>query len=433
MKRTWYIFFLFVAAVLFPRQAFADTEHYFENPKELREDFLQEIYNEEYEVKYTFLREEVPVYTDQYGSKMLGKAEKYSGVMVVSETESYVQVIFEKEDGYEIGWMEKSQYKEHGKRYNGEEKQLLADGTYVMTSYSGDRFYYLELIFQGSQQYRIRSVKVDGYLDVHFDEEKCADGIWWQDESEKESQLWQLIREYDHFYVKNKVTGKYLVPRNEKGLGLLDISDEVKNVFVNEATKQASEEYWWTFERKFDKNVDSYRNFLQYDPDWSREDYGNVSDYSGKMAAAGCGAVVITNAVYALNGQFVDPMLFADFAVEEDYRMIGLGTDNGIFEAAAKEFGDAYDFHFVKQSYNIFEVKRHLERGCVAISHVPGHYISIVDYNEEEETYLVLDSHPIGSRPTSPFGDWFSWERLESGGLASQVYYIFSADDGGGS
>lgn len=41
------------------------------------------------------------------------------------------------------------------------------------------------------------------------------------------------------------------------------------------------------------------------------------------MAAAGCGVVAITNAVYALNGQFVDPMLFADYAVEKHYRIIG--------------------------------------------------------------------------------------------------------------
>ncbi len=59
------------------------------------------------------------------------------------------------------------------------------------------------------------------------------------------------------------------------------------------------------------------------DPAWARKDYGNVSDYSGKMAAAGCGVVAITNAVYALNGQFVDPMLFADYAVEKHYRIIG--------------------------------------------------------------------------------------------------------------
>lgn len=350
MKKKLVPAIIFLIVFFMPRQAFADVEHYFENPTEICEKFRDEIYNDEYEIKYAFLREAVPVYTDHYGSERLGKAAKYSGVIVVSETESYVQVIFEKKNDYEIGWMEKSEYKEQGKRYNGDEKQLLADGTYIMTSESGDRFYYLELEFEGSQQYLIRSIKADGYLDVECENNGEVSGLLWNEKEENDSQRWQLVREYDHFYIKNKETGQYLVPKNEKGLGLAQIEGQIKNVFQNETIKQASEEYWWTFDRQYNKNVNPYRNFLQYDPDWSREDYGNVSGYSGKMAAAGCGAVVITNAVYALNGQFVDPMLFADFAVEQGYRMIGLGTDNGVFEAAAKEFGDAYDFSFVKKS-----------------------------------------------------------------------------------
>ena len=44
------------------------------------------------------------------------------------------------------------------------------------------------------------------------------------------------------------------------------------------------------------KNVYPYRDFMQFDPAWARKDYGNVLDYSGKMAAAGCGVVAITNA-----------------------------------------------------------------------------------------------------------------------------------------
>ena len=69
---------------------------------------------------------------------------------------------------------------------------------------------------------------------------------------------------------------------------------------------------------------------MQFDPAWARKDYGNVSGLQWKMAAAGCGVMAITNAVYALNGQFVDPMLFADYAVEKHYRIIGAGTHDGI-------------------------------------------------------------------------------------------------------
>ena len=83
----------------------------------------------------------------------------------------------------------------------------------------------------------------------------------------------------------------------------------------------------------------------------------------GKMAAAGCGVVAITNAVYALNGQFVDPMLFADYAVEKHYRIIGAGTHDGIFKAAAKKFGDTYGFTYIKTTYSTSEVREYLKKG----------------------------------------------------------------------
>lgn len=426
MKRRWILFTIMMITMLIPISVKADVEGYFENPEEIRSRFQKEIYDEDFEMEYGFLREAVPIYTDQYGSEYLAKAGKYTGVMAVSKTESYVQVIFQKKKDYAIGWMERSVYREQCMFYNGQEKQLLADGIYVMKSYSGDRFYYLELTFQGNQQYVIRSLKTDGYLDVVYDKKGKVQGLTWEKESEEDSQKWCLVREYDHFYLKNKATGQYLMKKNEKGMGLISFDADVINEFADKEKQQTDEKSWWTFERQYNKNVKPYRNFLQYDADWGKKDYGNVSDYSGKMAAAGCGAVVITNAIYALNGQFVDPMLMADLAVEKGYRMIGLGTDNGIFEAAAETYGDAYDFHFVKKSYNIFEVKRYLQKGCVAISHVPGHYVSIVDYKEKNEKYLVLDSHPIPARPTDPFGNWFKWNRLESGGLASQCYYIYS-------
>ena len=101
---------------------------------------------------------------------------------------------------------------------------------------------------------------------------------------------------------------------------------------------------------------------MQFDPAWARKDYGNVSDYSGKMAAAGCGVVAITNAVYALNGQFVDPMLFADYAVEKHYRIIGAGTHDGIFKAAAKKFGDTYGFTYIKTNLQYIRSKRISEK-----------------------------------------------------------------------
>ena len=93
--------------------------------------------------------------------------------------------------------------------------------------------------------------------------------------------------------------------------------------------------------------------------------------------------------------------------------------------AVAAEFGDAYDFRFIKRSYNIYEMTEYLKQGCAVVSYVPGHYVTIADYNEEEETYLVLDSHPIPRRPTSPWGDWFKKDKFQSGGLKYSCFFIF--------
>lgn len=424
-KIVWICLF---SILFFPKTVMGAEKGYFENPEEIYKRFRDRIYHESCKVEYGFLREGEPIYSDFRGSKQIGKAARYSGVMVVSKTESYLQVIYETKTGYGIGWMDRSRYREISRRYDGSEKQLLADGTYEMTNSSTGEVYQVELIFQKNQQYLIRDTKTQQVLDLKKKKKKYVAEPGWSKESDSESQHWELIREYDHFYLKNKMAGRYLADEKKAGMKLLKTDVSVKNQFGQEK-EQESQKIQWTFRRISGKNVNPYRNFVQYDPDWSRENYGNVKDYSGKMAAAGCGVVAITNAVYALNGQFIDPMLLADFAVEKEYRIIGSGTDDGVFKAAAKEFGAAYDFYYIKTTYDTFEMRDYLKQGCVAISHVPGHYVTVADYKEKNEKYLVLDSHPIPARPTTAFGDWFQWERLETGGLATSGYYIYGTKD----
>lgn len=424
--RRWIWLFLF-SILLFPIKSYADSADYFENPKEIYERFRDRIYNEDYEMEYGFVRESVPVYEDWRGSRQVGKVAKYTGIFVVSKTESYVQVIYEMKKGYSIGWMERGRYNEITRLYNGEEKQLLADGTYEMINSFSETKNIVELVFLGNQQYKIKN-ETGQYLDLVRKKGNYQKKLCWDSCREDESQSWELIREYDHFYLKNKISGLYL-GTDQKKLSLLEQKGTFANQFGKIKKPQGVTKAQWKFFRISGKNVNPYRNFLQYDPDWAKKDYGNVQDYSGKMAAAGCGVVAITNAVYALNGQFIDPMLLADYAVEKNYRIIGSGTDDEVFKGAADQFGDAYGFHFIKRTYDIRQVKKYLDAGCVAISHVPGHYVTIADYKEKNEKYLVLDSHPIPARPTTPFGDWFKWNRLESGGLASSCYYIYSTKE----
>ena len=142
-------------------------------------------------------------------------------------------------------------------------------------------------------------------------------------ESKQRRSHMKLIREYDHFYIKNIKNEKYLSMDENGTLGKIK---DMNNCFTKTQKEAAQKSYQWQIMRLNNKNVYPYRDFMQFDPAWARKDYGNVSDYSGKMAAAGCGVVAITNAVYALNGQLFDPMLFADYAGEKHYRIIGAGN-----------------------------------------------------------------------------------------------------------
>lgn len=404
------VLLIFIFIFIFPMRVRAASPGYFENPSNVYHQFKSQIFYKQFKVKYAFLKESAPIYNDYQGSERIGKAPKYSGVMVVSQTKSYVQVIYEKKKGYGIGWMERKLYQEISCLYNGEEKQLIADGIYRLTNLKSEEDREIVLEFQGNQLYHIKSIDKERKTSV---------------------KSWRLIREYDHFYIKDEKSGNYLAADEQNHLTIVKIKERITNQFGPKKAK-ALLKCRWTLKRKHDKNVNPYRNFLQYDPAWARKDYGNVSDYSGKMAAAGCGVVAITNAVYALNGQFIDPMLLADYAVEKQYRIIGSGTDDGIFKAAAKKYGDAYGFYFIGTTHNTLKMRDYLKKGCVAISHVPGHYVTVADYNPKTEKYLVLDSHPLAKRLTSPFGNWFQWHRLESGGLTSSGYYIFSTEKGSG-
>ncbi len=397
---------LLLIIFILPVNVYAAPPDYFENPEEVYQKFENQILYSGFKVKYAFLKEDAPIYSDYQGSERIGKAPKYSGVVVVSQTESYVQVIYEKKKGYGIGWMDRKLYKKISCLYNGKEKQLAADGTYRLTNLYSEEDREIVLKFQGNQEYHIENI---------------------DKERKTKTKKWRLIREYDHFYIKDEKSGQYLAADQQNHLRMVKINQNITNQFGQQKARGPLK-CQWKLKRKYSKNVKPYRNFLQYDPSWARRDYGNVSNYSGKMAAAGCGVVAITNAVYALNGQFIDPMLLADYAVKKQYRIIGSGTDDGIFKAAAKKYGDAYGFHFIGTTHSTFKMRDYLKQGCVAISHVPGHYVTVADYNPKTEKYLVLDSHPIAKRPTSPFGNWFRWHRLESGGLTSSGYYIFSTE-----
>ena len=165
--------------------------------------------------------------------------------------------------------------------------------------------------------------------------------------------------------------------------------------------------------------------FTQYDPQWCGTPYGG----GGSMGTAGCGVLATVNAVYALSGQYMDVMDLADYAVEKNYRIVGSGTDDGIFKGACQAFGKKYNFAWDGKSGSIDELKKKLAAGDVAIVHVEGHYVVIADYSKKKDKFLLLDSNYLPKRATSAFGDWITIDRLLSGSLEVQSFYFYKLRD----
>ena len=95
------------------------------------------------------------VFETSSGSKKIGVAPRYSGVIVVSKTSDHVQVIYEKKKAYGIGWIDRGLYHKEAIPYNGNEKQLLGNGTYWIQNKASGEGIRVQIIFLGNQKYQV--------------------------------------------------------------------------------------------------------------------------------------------------------------------------------------------------------------------------------------------------------------------------------------
>ena len=132
----------------------------------------------------------------------------------------------------------------------------------------------------------------------------------------------------------------------------------------------------------------------------------------------GCGLVSITNAIHYLNnGKFANPKDLADFSIRNGCRYDG-GTSGKLARVLCETDDSDYDYsiHFVKNvaysksaSSTLKEVKGNLSNGQVAILHVDGHFVALVDYDSRTGKYLIMDSCPSPNRNTKATGyRWMS-------------------------
>ena len=178
------------------------------------------------------------------------------------------------------------------------------------------------------------------------------------------------------------------------------------------------------------------KNYLQVDQSWSGKTYnkGNIRD-------TGCGILSIVNAVYNLNGKFIEPTTLAKWANQNGlYNKNGSeGSYAGLFSSAAQKYGSTYRFKYVwggNGKASDARLKNHIASGGTAVVHVYNHFMAIVDYDASTGKFLVFDSAPgsgtsynsVSRRGlTSPGGDWKTPSQLSTGNLKIDRYYLYSA------
>lgn len=154
--------------------------------------------------------------------------------------------------------------------------------------------------------------------------------------------------------------------------------------------------------------------FQQSDPRWCDIPYG-YGNWAGTNPAylgrggrngfgGGCGVFATINAAYYLNHSFIEPAELAEYAVKYGFRISGKGTDEGLAKSFINSRGSDYGITYIRTARRLSSIRDELMSGAVAVAHLNGHYIAVVDYDNETGQFLVLDSAAIPERGTFPDG-----------------------------
>lgn len=160
---------------------------------------------------------------------------------------------------------------------------------------------------------------------------------------------------------------------------------------------------------------------------WSNYSYGKgdtgLKNNAATIGTSGCALLSLTNAVYSLNGEFLEPTMLADFAIKKKCRVNYSGTNDCFVQHAAEEYGSKYGFKYAGTTGSEADLKKALQNGQTAVWHTSGHFMAIVEYNASGNQYLVLDSYPSQRRGTSGGYAWKSFAQIKSMGIKSSGSY----------
>ena len=161
--------------------------------------------------------------------------------------------------------------------------------------------------------------------------------------------------------------------------------------------------------------------FSQHDSRWGQVLYTSTNNRNQTISTSGCGLLSITNAVYNLNGNFINPIDIGRFAVANGHRTANEGTAFSLYRAFANNFGSRYGFRYSGNTTSFSELARHLQQGGTAVISVTGHVMAIAAYNNGN--FMVLESAPNSPRRGLPATSWVGERRLRELGFMRAFLY----------
>ena len=379
---------------------------------------------------YALARHDLAVYYSESEEDFMEYIPPFTGIKVIEDYDTFRLIEYTVQNRTKTGWITIGDFYSDCLIYDGREKKPIADGDYMIIFQKSlpdkpgimagslkrqDANPLLSATFTcaGNDSYYIQHKGSGKYLNVFYGKTAKKASVSWG--SKSKAALFTIIRNDDSIRILESNTGKYLSPGKKHLLELVSRTDYDIRLLRTEGTITEEPEL---------------RLFAQHDAEWAKDYYGkgkNEDPMSNNFCTSGCGIFAALNAVYALTGQYIDPHLLADYAVNKGYRIENNGTDSAYFHAAARKFGPTYGFCYDRSSGTVGSLKKKIQKGDVAIAHIPGHYITIIDYDENKDRFLIMDPHYLPKRNTSPYGDWIPSAALEEeGSLLGYMYFYYN-------
>ena len=139
------------------------------------------------------------------------------------------------------------------------------------------------------------------------------------------------------------------------------------------------------------------KDFKQYSKPWGPKMYSNHNDHKQTMSNSGCGPTAVSDIVYTLKDNSIDPYVIAMMAVDWGDRSYNNGTNWTLFKPHIAEY---YNFSKVVQTGSMATMKACLDAGGYVVCSMSsgywtkgGHFITAWKYDEN----YIYANDPVSS------------------------------------